>query len=150
MWIITGGSFCPRRCANSASVITQLGNTNFEFIAVAFKDAPAGDLAVCNRTLRVFDGKQRFDLALSPKRTEKLGAGAPDGLPDTATVCRVAYKPIGGYRRETYAVQFLQESDGIEAWLVPVEGTGIYVPYKVIVPTTWGDGARSHGSRRPC
>lgn len=104
-------------------------------------NAPAGDLAVCDRTLRVFDGKQRFDLTLSPKRTEQLGAGAPDGLPDTAAVCRVAYKPIGGYRRETYAVQFLQESDGIEAWLVPVEGTGLYVPYKVIVPTTWGDGA---------
>lgn len=104
-------------------------------------NAPAGDLNVCNRTLRVFDGKQRFDLTMSPKRTEKLGAGAPDGLPDTAAVCRVSYKPIGGYRRETYAVQFLQESDGIEAWLVPVPGTGLYLPYKVIVPTTWGDGA---------
>lgn len=104
-------------------------------------DAPAGDLAVCNRTLRVFDGKQRFDLALSPKRVEQLGSGAPAGVPEAAAVCRVAYKPIGGYRRETYAVQYLQEADGIEAWLVPVEGTGMYVPYKVIVPTTWGDGA---------
>ena len=35
--------------------------------------SPAGDLAVCDGTLRVFDGKRLFELTFSPKRTEQLG-----------------------------------------------------------------------------
>lgn len=100
---------------------------------------PPGDLAVCNQTLRVFDGKQLFELALSPKRTEELGPKAAGGIP-AAAVCAVRYQPIGGHRPESSAVSFLQETEGIEAWLVPIPGTEMFVPYKVVVPTSWGDG----------
>ena len=102
---------------------------------------PPGDLEICNQTLRVFDGRQRFDLTLSPKRTEAIAGQAPKAVAETVAVCRVKYEPVGGYRRENSAVQFLQKSDEIEAWLVAVPGTGFYVPYKVVVPTAWGDGA---------
>ncbi|MEM8574377.1 MAG: DUF3108 domain-containing protein [Pseudomonadota bacterium] len=100
---------------------------------------PAGDTAVCNQTLRVFDGKRLFELTLSPKRTAKLGRRAPDGLRDAA-VCAVRYQPIGGHRQESSTVAYLQKSKGIEVWLVPIAGTGMFVPYKVVVPTTWGEG----------
>ncbi|WP_082025473.1 DUF3108 domain-containing protein [Methyloceanibacter caenitepidi] len=100
---------------------------------------PAGDLAVCNQTLRVFDGKQLFELTLSPKRTEELGPKAAGGIP-AAAVCAVRYQPIGGHRPESSAVTFLEKTEGIEAWLVPVQGTEMVVPYKVVVPTSWGDG----------
>lgn len=102
---------------------------------------PPGDLGVCNETIRVFDGKQRFDLQLSPKRTETLGSRTPKSISKRAAVCAVRYKPIGGYRPEHAGVQFLQKADGIEAWLVTMPGTGLYLPYKIIVPTTWGNGS---------
>lgn len=101
---------------------------------------PAGDLTVCDQTLRVFDGKQLFELTLSPKRTEELGPKAAGGL-TAAAVCAVRYRPIGGHRPESSAVRFLQETEGIEAWLVPVAGTDAFIPYKVVVPTSWGDGS---------
>ncbi|MDJ0512231.1 MAG: DUF3108 domain-containing protein [Methyloceanibacter sp.] len=100
---------------------------------------PAGDTAVCNQTLRVFDGKRLFELTLSPKRTEKLGKRAPGGL-RAAAVCAVRYQPIGGHRPESRTVAYLQKSKDIEAWLVPVSGTDMFVPYKVVVPTAWGQG----------
>lgn len=101
--------------------------------------APAGDLSVCNQILRVFEGRRLFELTLSPKRTEQLGARAPAGL-RAAAVCAVRYRPIGGHRPQSRTVQFLQKSDGIEAWLVPVPGSDIVVPYRVVVPTAWGNG----------
>ena len=101
--------------------------------------SPAGDLAVCDGTLRVFDGKRLFELTFSPKRTEQLGARAPEGV-SAAAVCTIRYRPIGGHRRESPTVAFLQKSKDIEAWLVAVPGTEIFIPYKVVLPTAWGNG----------
>ncbi|ODS02524.1 hypothetical protein AUC71_14805 [Methyloceanibacter marginalis] len=103
-------------------------------------DAPPGDLKVCGQTIKVFDGRQRFNIALTPKRTETLGRGAPKGLSARVAVCRVRYEPIGGYRPDHPGVQFMQKTDEVEAWLVSVPGTEFYVPYKVLVPTAWGTG----------
>ena len=102
-------------------------------------DVPQGDLAVCHQTLPVFNGRQLFELTLSPKRTEELGSRAVGGL-RAAAVCAVRYQPIGGHRPESSTVAFLEKAKGIEAWLVPLPGTDLFVPYKVVVPTAWGDG----------
>ncbi|MEM7192260.1 MAG: DUF3108 domain-containing protein [Pseudomonadota bacterium] len=102
-------------------------------------ELPPGDLAICNQTLRVFDGKRRFDLTLSPKRKVGLSVNAPMGLP-AAAVCKVDYQPIGGHRAQNETVNFLKNSGDIEVWLVPVPGTGITLPYKVVLPTAWGEG----------
>jgi hypothetical protein len=109
------------------------------FLAVR-SDAPAGDLSVCKQSVPVFDGRQRFNIVLSPKRAETLGNGAPKGLGERAAVCRVRYEPISGYRPDHPGVQYMQKNDKVEVWLVPVPGTEHYVPYKILVPTTWGSG----------
>jgi hypothetical protein len=103
-------------------------------------DTPAGDLAVCQQTIRVFDGQQRFDLALSPKRSETLGRGALKGLPRRAAVCRARYEPISGYRPDHPGVQYMAKNDKVEVWLVPAPETDLYIPYKIVVPTAWGSG----------
>jgi hypothetical protein len=110
------------------------------FLAVR-SDAPAGDLKVCDQTIPVFDGKQRFDLVLTPKRSDRLGDGAPTALAGPVAVCQVRYKPISGHRPDHPGVEFMEKTDEIEAWLVPVPRTGLYVPYKILVPTGWGSGS---------
>lgn len=103
--------------------------------------APAGDPEVCRQTIPVFDGTQRFDLVLTPKRTDSLGNGAPGSLAGRVAVCRVRYRPIGGHRSDHPGVQFMSKTEEIEAWLVPVPRMGLYVPYKILVPTAWGTGS---------
>lgn len=103
-------------------------------------DTPLSSSAVCNRTIPVFDGKQRFDITLSPKRSETLRSGAPKGISRRAAVCRVRYRPIAGHRPDHRGVQFMKSTNEIEVWLVRVSGTELYLPYKILVPTAWGSG----------
>ncbi len=110
------------------------------FLAVR-SDAPTGDLKVCHQTIPVFDGKQRFDVVLTPKRTDRLDGRAPKALSGPVAVCRVRYVPIAGHRPDHTGVQFMRKTEGIEVWLVPIPRTDLYFPYKILVPTGWGSGA---------
>ncbi|CAN0514463.1 unnamed protein product, partial [Phaeothamnion confervicola] len=42
----------------------------------------------CDRRIGVFEGKQRFDVVLTPHRTEKLAEKKPSGQPTAGQVCR--------------------------------------------------------------
>ena len=57
-----------------------------------------GDLKVCDQTVPVFDGKQRFNLILKPQRTAKLDKNASTGYSGFAAVCGVKFIPISGDR----------------------------------------------------
>jgi len=90
----------------------------------------------CDRTLPVFDGRQRFDVRLAFKRMDKV---KPDkGYQGPAVVCAVRYEPRAGYRRNRVAVKFLIEARDIEMWLVPIAGTRLLVPARISVPTLIG------------
>jgi hypothetical protein len=88
----------------------------------------------------VFDGKQRFDIVLSPKRTEPLPDSAPAGVTGPLAVCRATYVPIGGHRPDHPGVKFLSETKDIEVWLVSVPDTDLYIPYRIALPTAWANG----------
>jgi hypothetical protein len=110
-------------------------------ILSARADGPAGDLEICERTVPVFDGQQRFDLVLKPKRTDSLGNGAPAALSGPVAVCQVRYLPIAGYRPNQSGVKFVTENEDIEVWLVRLPNTALYLPYRVVMPTAWGTGS---------
>ncbi len=102
---------------------------------------PNGDLSVCNQLLPVFDGTARFDLVLKPKkrvRVDNAGTGSYSG---PAAVCRVRFIPIAGYRPNDAAIETLRQSNEIEVWLIPVRGTQMYVPYRIVMPTPAGTGS---------
>lgn len=91
---------------------------------------------VCKRTLPVFDGRQRFDLAGSFKRMETVKS--EKGYEGPVVVCSVRYTPIAGHDPERFANKFLRESRDIEVWYAPIAGTRFVAVYKVSVPTTFG------------
>ncbi|MGH6864768.1 MAG: DUF3108 domain-containing protein [Methyloceanibacter sp.] len=101
----------------------------------------SGEQEICRQTIPVFDGRQRFDLVLTPKRSESLGDEAPEGLSGPIAVCRVRNQPIGGYRPDNPGVKYMSKNEEIEAWLVRVPRTDLYMPYRILVPTAWGAGA---------
>lgn len=98
------------------------------------------DGSVCPARIPVFDGKQRFDLVLSHKRTvqvkkKKRKKGGYGGM---AVVCRIKYVPIAGYKPDNKGVTFMAKTDDIEVWLIKVPQKAMYVPYHVVMPTPIG------------
>ena len=94
----------------------------------------------CDQTLPIFDGKQRFDLVLAPKRTLRLDKDAPAGVSQRATVCQVKYKPISGFKPDHPGVRFMMANEDVELWLVEVAEAELSVPYRVAIPTAFGTG----------
>jgi hypothetical protein len=109
------------------------------FLSVRAKGSPTPD--ICQRTLPVFDGKQRFDIVLTPKRAERVPDSAPAGISGSLTVCRVKFVPIGGYRPDHPGIKFMTQTEDIEVWLTSLPRIDIYIPYRIVLPTTWGNGA---------
>ncbi|MDA7947923.1 MAG: DUF3108 domain-containing protein [Hyphomicrobiaceae bacterium] len=97
------------------------------------------DGSVCPGRVPVFDGKQRFDLVLSHKKTIQVKKKRrKKGYRGPAVVCRIKYEPIAGYKPDNAGVKFMAATDDIEVWLIEVPKNGMYVPYHVIIPTPYG------------
>ncbi len=98
-----------------------------------------GDVLVpeaCQRTLPIFDGRQRFDLTMAFKRVDKVSADK--GYQGPVVVCQVTYQPLAGHRPSRYAIKYLMEQRDMEIWLAPIVGTRFLVPYRIQVPTLLG------------
>jgi len=107
----------------------------------AYSENPHGDLTVCNRTLPVFDGRQRYDLVITPKRTVTVKRTTPTGYGGPAVICGVKFIPIAGYQPDNPGIRLMSQSNAIEVWLIPVRGTYMYVPYRIVLPTPVGYGS---------
>jgi hypothetical protein len=103
---------------------------------------PSADLKVCDETIPVFDGQMRFDIVLMPKQQKPVENATPDGYSGLAAVCGVKFVPISGYRPDNPAIKYMiAHTDRIEAWLVPLPKTALYVPYRISLPTAFGSGS---------
>ena len=92
--------------------------------------------AACHQRLPIFDGRQRFDLALSFRRMEAVES--EQGYRGPAVVCTASYVPIAGHRPGRYVIRYLQESRDLEIWLAPIAGTRLLVPFRISIPTLFG------------
>ncbi len=107
---------------------------------VAKSQNPNGDLKVCYQNVPVFDGWQRFDLVLTPKKSVTVKKNGPGSYAGPAVVCRVKFIPIAGHQPDNPGIRLMSQSNEIEVWLIPVKGTQMYVPYRIQLPTPVGYG----------
>jgi hypothetical protein len=91
----------------------------------------------CDRRIPIFDGKARFDLVMSFKAQQRLQETPPTGQPAELLVCRVKYVPIAGHKPKDFVDPWV-DYDHIEIALRPVPRAGLYVPYRITIPTTIG------------
>lgn len=99
-----------------------------------------GDLMapeVCKQHAPIFDGRMRYDLTLAYKRIEQVQV---PGYSGPALVCAIYFAPLAGYVPDRAAVKYLINQRDIETWLVPIAGTRVLVPYRVVIPTPVGQG----------
>jgi hypothetical protein len=94
-------------------------------LSALFIPADAG--TVCNRTLPIFDGEQRFDLVLTRKRTDRF-RGDKKNYAGKVVVCAISYRPIAGHRADKKEVKYMQRNSGMEIWMAPVGDTGVMAP----------------------
>ena len=144
---VTGVSIFPNKRPNARTIpVTKeqlegvLDPMSGAFLS-AHSENPNGDLNVCNQTLPVFDGKQRFDLVITPKRAVNVQRATPRGYAGPAVICGVRFIPIAGYQPDNPGIQLMSQTDEIEVWLIPVRGTHMYVPYRIVLPTLAGYGS---------
>jgi hypothetical protein len=92
--------------------------------------------ANCRRTLSVFDGTHRFDVALAFKRMDFITIEG--GRKEPAMVCAMTYRPLGGYRPGAFQVKYLTENHDMEMWFAAIPGTRLLAVISVSVPTMLG------------
>ena len=69
------------------------------FVALAFTPMPAGE-SPCTRTVKVFDGRRRFDLQMTDEGTEKIRKGGKGRFSGVAHKCRLEQAKVAGYREK--------------------------------------------------
>lgn len=106
--------------------------------AVLIPEADGDPLASanCNRVLAIFDGRRRYDLAMTFKRVDKVKL--KQGYAGLVLVCGVALHPIAGHRADSVVVKYVAGRRDMEAWFAPIAGAGVIAPVRVMVPTLIG------------
>lgn len=121
----------PLRDAHRAGVVDPLSALVMPALA-----ADPFDKANCERRLPVFDGTQRFDVVLSYVGTRQVKGDA--GYNGQVLVCAARYVPVAGHRPSRKALKFMVENRNMDAWLVPVDGGKVLIPYRISVKTMIG------------
>jgi hypothetical protein len=66
---------------------------------------------------------------------------ADKGYAGLAAVCAVYFTPVAGYIPDRAAIKHLTNQRDMEAYLVPIAGTRILVPFRMTIPTPLGTAA---------
>ncbi len=92
--------------------------------------------ANCERTLKIYDGRQRYDIAMAYARTESVkGMGDIEG---SSLVCRAAWRPIAGHRTNNFETSHMEENRDVEATLTPLPGTRFLLVSRISIGTSVG------------
>ncbi len=90
----------------------------------------------CKQKLSVFDGRLRYDLQLEFKRMDHVKSDK--GYVGPVVVCSVYFTPVAGYIASRSAIKYIAKLRDIEAWMAPISGTRVLVPYRIQGPTPIG------------
>ncbi len=90
----------------------------------------------CNRTLKIYDGRQRYDIAMAYGRTEQVQSVGDLG--GSSLVCKAAWRPIAGHKAENAETSHMEENRDVEATLTPIAGTPYLMISRITVGTSFG------------
>ena len=94
---------------------------------------------VCTRRLPIFDGKARYDLRLTFKKTKRVDTNF--GYKGRAHICKVKFVPIAGHKPDDDESRYAAQNEGIEIWMIPLRKADLYVPYYIYIPTPVGNAS---------
>lgn len=121
----------PVTAANKRNVLDPMSAL---IMAVPRGEALVGP-AACNRTIPIYDGVVRFDVAMHYVGTRNVTV---KGYSGPVSVCAVRYRPVAGHKIGSRSTQFMADNRDIEAWLAPIEPAHIVIPFRVTIRTMAG------------
>lgn len=92
--------------------------------------------AACNRTIAVFDGVTRFDVALSYAGGHNAQTR---GYTGPVAVCAARYTPIAGHRPDSKSTRYMADNRDINVWLAPLPEAHVVVPIHIDIKTGAGE-----------
>lgn len=96
------------------------------------------DKSLCQRKMQVFTGVERFNITMS-FAGEDEATSARTGYQGPVVTCNIRYTPVSGHFTTSEITNYLAESDRILIWYAPLNQTGYYIPYRVLLTTSMGD-----------
>ncbi|WP_240535831.1 DUF3108 domain-containing protein [Bradyrhizobium sp. STM 3809] len=90
----------------------------------------------CRGAAPIFDGRMRYELKLDYKRMENVKADK--GYRGPALVCAIYFTPVAGYIPDRPVIKYLAQARNMEVFFVPLAGTRVLVPFRVVIPTSFG------------
>ncbi|WP_319486424.1 DUF3108 domain-containing protein [uncultured Cohaesibacter sp.] len=94
--------------------------------------------AVCDRTVRMFDGRWRYNIELFYKGTEDVKTSGANSYSGPATVCGARIRFVAGHRPNKKSTQFMEDNKDLEAWFVPVGDEPVVAVYRLQIGTMVG------------
>lgn len=91
--------------------------------------------AVCNRTIRAYDGEMRVNLKLSYAGMKPFST---KGFKGDVVRCKAKFLPVSGYRKGRRALDFMKNRSRMEIAFAPVGATNIYAPVTASIGTQVG------------
>ncbi|MGV3649976.1 MAG: DUF3108 domain-containing protein [Devosia sp.] len=96
------------------------------------------DASLCNHKAQVFNGLERFNIALRFGRTD-TATSRRTGYQGPVVVCLIDYTPVSGHYTSSEVTSFLADNDRMMIWYAPLRDTGYFIPYRVLIDTAYGD-----------
>jgi len=90
-----------------------------------------GAAAVCNRTIRLYDGEIRANIVLQP-------ASERERFRRAEVTCRARFVPVSGYRKNHSSITYLRDRSRILVGFTPVARRDLYSPVEATIATKIG------------
>lgn len=94
--------------------------------------------SLCSGKASIFTGVERFDLTFRYVKDD-VATSQRTGYQGPVILCKLQYKPISGHYTTSEMTNSLAEDDRILVWYAPLNETGWYIPYRVLLTTSQGD-----------
>jgi hypothetical protein len=129
--LIEAADRVPLTGSHKSNVVDPVG----AFFVARDRPGPLDGRRICGRTVKIFDGWQRFDVRLSYSETKAVSGGYTGDV----VVCSARYVPIAGHRPSRESVEFMANNRRLEIWMAPIEGTNLLAPVRILIGTKIGD-----------
>lgn len=109
-----------------------------DFLSAFVLKANGLDRSLCDRTLNIFTGVERFNIRLGFLDNDE--ATSPrTGYQGPLVACSLKYQPISGHFESSEMTDYLAETSRMILWYAPLGRTGYFIPYRVNIGTSIGE-----------